>query len=191
MSEITTQKHYSTTHMLHSALRGKLHRNPANAETNDAISGIQVTSLLTPPALLGVTLWRHSSLRPLLHPKALLRHLSFASLGVGIPLGLAYGVVTAPKGPIAAATAGIKEKTIGLSQTELNFRDYSVIGGVIGALLTTTVFLRSVLCSPALFRAHSFDFTQASADCLECRRRIDDWDRCRDDLRWLQVAVRD
>lgn len=127
MSEITMQRNYSTTHMLHAALKG-----------------IQTTSFITPPALLAITLYRHSSIRPLLHPTALLRHLSFASLGVGVPLGLAYGVVTTPKGPLAAVTAGIKEKTIGLTQTELNFRDYSVIGGVIGALLTTTVFLRRV-----------------------------------------------
>lgn len=121
-------------------------RSPAQQKFNNAISaGIQATSILTPPILLGVTLYRHSSLRPLLHPKALLRHLSFSSLGVGIPLGLAYGVVTTPKGPLAAVSSEIKEKTIGLSQRELNFRDYSVIGGVIGALLTTTVFLRSVL----------------------------------------------
>ena len=144
MSELTTQKHYSTSHLLHSALRGQFPLDPAQQKSHNAnTSGVQATSLLTPPILLGVTLYRHSSLRPLLHPKALLRHLSFSSLGVGIPLGLAYGVVTAPRGPLAAVSAEIKDKTIGLTQRELNFRDYSVIGGVIGALLTTTVFIKS------------------------------------------------
>ncbi|GAA6063978.1 hypothetical protein JCM10212_005788 [Sporobolomyces blumeae] len=103
--------------------------------THSALKGVQTVSLIAPPVLVLSSLYRRS-----FRLSHLFRNLTLSTAVVGP----AVGVGLASYRMVGMDAAEVKEKAVRVKANRKQRRcdDYSVIGGVLGALGTTTVFLK-------------------------------------------------